>query len=213
MISSLRGEVLSVGLDHAVVEVGGVGLAVQAVPSTLGTLRTGERAHLHTTLVVREDSLTLYGFADEESRELFGLLQTVSGVGPRLALAALAVLEPDKLRTALAEGNLTVLTQVPGIGRKGAERLSIELRDKVAALAGADGPTEGAAGADGAAVADPGAGAAARADVVTDVVRALVGLGFPAKQAEQAVERVVADEPGDTSRVLRAALASLGRKS
>ncbi len=216
MISSLRGEVLAVGLDHAVVEVGGVGLSVQAVPSTLATLRTGERTHLHTTLVVREDSLTLYGFADEESRELFGLLQTVSGVGPRLALAALAVLEPDKLRTALAEGNLTVLTQVPGIGRKGAERLSIELRDKVAALAGAagsDGAADGAGRTDGVPAAGNGAGDPARADVVADVVQALVGLGFPAKQAEQAVERVVADEPGDTSRVLRAALASLGRKS
>lgn len=137
MISSVRGEVLSVGLDHVVVEVGGVGLAVQATPATLATLRRGEQTRLHTALVVREDSLTLFGFAEEDARELFGLLQTVSGIGPRLALATLAVLEPDKLRAALVEGNITVLTQVPGIGRKGAERLSLELRDKVTALGGA----------------------------------------------------------------------------
>ncbi|WP_406633636.1 Holliday junction branch migration protein RuvA [Amycolatopsis sp. WGS_07] len=197
MISSVRGEVLSVGLDHVVVEVGGVGLAVQATPATLATLRRGEQTRLHTALVVREDSLTLFGFADEDARELFGLLQTVSGIGPRLALATLAVLEPDKLRAALVEGNITVLTQVPGIGRKGAERLSLELRDKVTALGGtADAPV----------VAAPGA-------LRGEVVEALAGLGFPAKQAEQAVDRVLAEGDGHTtSSVLRAALAALGRK-
>jgi holliday junction DNA helicase RuvA len=197
MISSVRGEVLSVGLDHVVVEVGGVGLSVQATPATLAMLRRGEQARLHTALVVREDSLTLFGFADAEARDLFGLLQTVSGIGPRLALAALAVLDPDKLRAALAEGNITVLTQVPGIGRKGAERLTLELRDKVTA-AGAAGPE-----------AVPVAGTAVRAEVV----EALTGLGFPAKQAEQAVDKVLAGgEPADTSGVLRAALTTLGRK-
>lgn len=213
MISSVRGEVLAVGLDHAVVEVGGVGLAVHAAPATLATLRRGEQARLATSLVVREDSLTLYGFADTESRELFVLLQTVSGVGPRLALAMLAVLEPDALRTALAEGNLTVLMQVPGIGRKGAERLVVELRDKVGVLTPAvAGPAVGGGGA-----------------VRTQVAEALVGLGFAARQAEQAVEAVLADtkgladaegladtegsngEPADTSAVLRSALSRLGR--
>ncbi|GHE84525.1 Holliday junction ATP-dependent DNA helicase RuvA [Amycolatopsis deserti] len=197
MISSVRGEVLSVGLDHVVVEVGGVGLAVQATPSTLATLRRGEEVRLYTSLVVREDSLTLFGFADAEARELFGLLQTVSGIGPRLALAALAVLDPDKLRTALAEGNITVLTQVPGIGRKGAERLTLELRDKVTA-----------AGAGAETTAAPAAGA-----VRAEVVEALTGLGFPAKQAEQAVEKVLAAGQADTTpAVLRAALSTLGRK-
>ncbi|MFD4248636.1 Holliday junction branch migration protein RuvA [Amycolatopsis thermoflava] len=197
MISSVRGEVLSVGLDHVVVEVGGVGLAVQATPSTLATLRRGEEVRLYTSLVVREDSLTLFGFADAEARELFGLLQTVSGIGPRLALAALAVLDPDKLRTALAEGNITVLTQVPGIGRKGAERLTLELRDKVTAAGGSAETT-----------AAPAAGA-----VRAEVVEALTGLGFPAKQAEQAVEKVLAAGAADTTpAVLRAALSTLGRK-
>lgn len=197
MISSVRGEVLTVGLDHVVVEVGGVGLAVQATPATLATLRRGEQTRLHTALIVREDSLTLFGFAEQDARELFGLLQTVSGIGPRLALATLAVLEPDKLRAALVEGNITVLTQVPGIGRKGAERLSLELRDKVTALGGTgDVPV----------VAAPGA-------LRGEVVEALSGLGFPAKQAEQAVDRVLGEGEGHTtSSVLRAALAVLGRK-
>ena len=132
MISSVRGEVLAVGLDHAVVEVGGVGMAVQATPTTLAGLRRGQPARLETALVVREDSLTLFGFADAAERELFGLLQTVTGVGPRLALATLAVLDPASLSRALADGNLTTLMSVPGIGRKGAERLVVELRDKVA---------------------------------------------------------------------------------
>ncbi len=195
MIASVRGEVLSVGLDHAVVEVGGVGLAVQAVPATLATLRRGEQARLATTLVVREDSLTLYGFADADARELFTLLQTVSGVGPRLALAMLAVLEPDVLRTALAEGDLAVLTRVPGIGRKGAERLVVELRDRVTALA-----------------APAPATAAPVAALPTQVTDALVGLGFATRQAEQAVAAVLADgDAQDTAAVLREALRRLGR--
>ena len=104
---------------------------MQATPDTLATLRRGEQARLATSLVVREDSLTLFGFTDADERELFTLLQTVSGVGPRLALATLAVLDPDALRRALADGDATALTRVPGIGRKGAERLVLELRDKV----------------------------------------------------------------------------------
>lgn len=198
MIASVRGQVLSVELDHAVVEVGGVGLAVHAVPATLATLRRGEQARLATSLVVREDSLTLYGFADAAARELFLLVQTVSGVGPRLAMAMLAVLEPDTLRTALADGDLTVLTRVPGIGRKGAERLILELRDRVGVLTpGESGPA-------------PRGGGAVR----TQVTEALVGLGFAARQAEQAVEAVLADgdpEPTQTSEVLRSALTRLGR--
>jgi Holliday junction DNA helicase RuvA len=202
VISSVRGPVLSVELDHAVVEVGGsVGLAVYAVPATLASLRRGEQARLATSLVVREDSLTLYGFADAAARELFVLLQTVSGVGPRLALAMLAVLEPDTLRTALAEGDLTVLTRVPGIGRKGAERLVVELRDKVGVLApAASGPATRSGGA-----------------LRTQVTEALVGLGFAARQAEQAVDAVLAEadpesaHTSNTSEVLRSALTRLGR--
>lgn len=198
MIYSVRGKVLSVGLDHAVVEVGGVGLAVQATPSTLATLRRGEEASLATSLVVREDSLTLFGFPDAEARELFRLLQTVSGIGPRLALAALAVLEPAQLRNALADSNIAMLTQVPGIGRKGAERLIIELRDKVTALPSAAGSA---------------LGSGQPAGVRSSVIEALVGLGFPAKQAEQAVDGVLLENgASDTSAVLRKALTTLGSK-
>jgi Holliday junction DNA helicase RuvA len=198
MIASVRGQVISVELDHAVVEVGGVGLAVHAAPATLATLRRGEQARLATSLVVREDSLTLYGFADAAARELFVLLQTVSGVGPRLALAMLAVLDPETLRAALAGGELAVLIRVPGIGRKGAERLILELRDKVGALAAGAGESA------------PGGGGAIR----TQVTDALVGLGFAARQAEQAVDAVLAEAepaPAHSSDVLRSALTRLGR--
>ncbi|MEV6226464.1 Holliday junction branch migration protein RuvA [Saccharopolyspora shandongensis] len=199
MISTVRGPVLSIGLDHAVIEVGGVGMAVHATPVTLAALRRGEEARLWTSLIVREDSLTLYGFTDAEARDLFVLLQTASGVGPRLALATLAVLAPDQLCHALADGNLTVLTQVPGIGKKSAERLILELRDKVGVVAGA---------ATGPAVT------ADRGRVRSEVSEALVGLGFSAKQAEQSVEAVLAAGNGDldTSAVLRKALATLGPK-
>lgn len=198
MISSVRGEVLEIGLDHAVVEMGGVGLAVQATPATLARLRRGEQARLATALVVREDSLTLYGFAAAEERELFTLLTTVSGVGPRIAMATLAVLDPDTLRRALADGDVATLTRVPGIGRKGAERLVVELRDKVTApapvVAGLPtAPTVPSTGRD-------------------QVVEALVGLGFTAKPAEQAVDAVLAENGvSDTSALLRAALNRLGR--
>lgn len=201
MISSVRGPVLAIGLDHAVVEVGGVGLAVHATPATLATLRRGEQAQLATALIVREDSLTLYGFADTETSDLFGLLQTVTGVGPRLALATLAVLEPDALRQALADGDLKALTRVPGIGRKGAERLVVELRDKVTAAPVAAHQTNGAP-------------TSARVSGRDHVVEALVGLGFAAKQAEQTVDAVFAESNGngvDTSAALRAALNRLGK--
>ncbi len=198
MISSVRGEVLEIGLDHAVVEVGGVGLAVQATPATLAGLRRGERSRLATALVVREDSLTLFGFADDEERELFGLLQTVSGIGPRIALATLAVLSPDVLRRALVDGDITTITRVPGIGRKGAERLVLELRDKVVAPSAAP-----------AALPVPANGSDPRRD---QVVEALVGLGFTAKPAEQAVDAALAaGATPDASTLLRAALTRLGR--
>jgi holliday junction DNA helicase RuvA len=198
VISSVRGEVLEIGLDHAVVEVGGVGLAVQATPATLAGLRRGERSRLATALVVREDSLTLFGFAADDERELFGLLQTVSGIGPRIALATLAVLAPDVLRRALVDGDIATITQVPGIGRKGAERLVLELRDKVVAPAALSATLPAATN-----------GANPRRD---EVVEALVGLGFTARPAEQAVDGVLAgDAEADASTLLRAALTRLGR--
>jgi Holliday junction DNA helicase RuvA len=197
MIAALRGTVSAIALDHAVIDVGGVGFAVQATPATLGTLRGGTETTLATSLVVREDSLTLFGFTDGAQKDLFVLLQTVSGIGPRIALAMLAVLEPATLTSAIADGNIAVLTQVPGIGRKGAERLCVELRDKVGALDGGDS------------VVAPSASTGVRAAVV----EALTGLGFAAKQSESAVDSVLAESStADTSTVLRTALTTLGRK-
>ncbi len=199
MIASVRGEVLEIGLDHVVLEAAGVGYRLNATPATLAGLTSGETARLYTAMIVREDSMTLFGFADTEARDLFGLLQTVSGVGPRLAMAVLAVLEPEALRKALAESNVAALTRVPGIGKRGAERMVVELRDKVDLVPVQSGP--------------PGAGPTPVVTPVRDqVVDALTGLGFPIKQAEPAVDGVLAEQPDlDTSRALRAALAVLGR--
>ena len=197
MISSVRGEVLQIGLDHAVIEVGGVGLAVFATPNTLAGLRRGEPGRLATALVVREDSLTLFGFADDEQRDLFGLLQSVAGIGPRMALATLAVLDPDALSRALVDGDVKTLTRVPGIGPKVAQRMVLELKDKVAVPSAAPASLPFAASA-----ANP------RRD---QVVEALVGLGFTPRPAETAVDEVLATAAtADAAQLLRAALTRLG---
>ncbi len=198
MIASVRGTVISVSPDGAVIEVGGVGLAVHCAPGTLAGLRTGAPARLATSLVVREDSLTLYGFADDDEKHLFELLQTASGVGPRLAQAVLAVHAPDTVRKAIANSDTGTLTRVPGIGKKGAERLVLELRDRI-------GPV--AIGPDGAAGVTAGAW--------SDQVRqALVGLGWTATQADQAVAAVAETIDGDVPPVpalLKQAIRLLGR--
>ncbi|PJE09446.1 MAG: Holliday junction branch migration protein RuvA [Mycobacterium sp.] len=195
MIASVRGEVLEVALDHVVIEAAGVGYRVNATPSTLATLRSGTETRLITAMIVREDSMTLYGFCDAETRDLFQTLLSVSGVGPRLAMATLAVHDASALRQALADGDVTALTRVPGIGKRGAERMVLELRDKVGLVAGS-----GAAPAvNGHAVRGP-------------VVEALVGLGFAVKQAEEATDKVLAaDREASTSSALRAALSLLGK--
>lgn len=203
MIASVRGEVVDIALDHVVIESAGVGYRINATPVTLGTLARGSETRLVTAMIVREDSMTLYGFADGESKELFGLLQTVSGVGPRLAMATLAVLEPDALRTALAQGDVSALTRVPGIGKRGAERMVVELRDKVDAVSRADGSV-----ATGGPVTS---GGSVPGSVREQIVDALVGLGFTLKQAEPATDSVLAEEPdADTARALRSALSYLG---
>jgi Holliday junction DNA helicase RuvA len=195
MIASVTGEVEAVGLDHAVVRVGGVGMLVHATPTTLAGLTTGRQARLATSLVVREDSLTLFGFADDDEREVFETLQTVSGVGPRLALAMLAVHTPDGLRRAVGAEDLAALQRVPGIGKKGAQRIVLEVGEKL-------GPATG----DGAVDAVPAPAAEA-----PEVVEALVQLGWSEKVAQAAVENVTADgAPADVPGVLRAALQHLG---
>ena len=195
MIASVRGEVIDIALDHAVIEAAGVGYKVLTTPTTLSTLRRGAEARLITAMIVREDSMTLYGFADADSRDLFMTLLGVSGVGPKIALATLAVYDPQTLRQALADGDVTALTRVPGIGKRGAERLVLELRDKIGPMA-----PGGVALVGGHAIRNP-------------VVEALVGLGFAAKQAEEATDKVLAGDPDATTQsALRAALSMLGKK-
>jgi holliday junction DNA helicase RuvA len=209
MIAFVRGRITSVGLDAAVVDVGGVGIEVRAAPGTLADLRVGAAATLPTSLVVREDSLTLYGFADEDERTVFELLQTASGVGPRLAQAMLAVHRPDELRRAVATEDLAALTKVPGIGRKGAQRIVLELRDRLGApgvVASSNGSSQ--------------ASASAGAPLWRDQVRgALLGLGWSTREADAALDAVAPDaeeqqnagaDP-DVAGLLRAALRTLSR--
>jgi Holliday junction DNA helicase RuvA len=206
VIAHLRGTVADVAPDGAVIEVGGVGMRVQCTPGTLATLRPGEPAQVATSLVVREDSLTLFGFLTEDERNVFELLQTASGVGPRLALAMLAVHTPDALRRAVSAEDLRALTMVPGIGQKGAQRIVLELRDRLGP------PGDGAL---------PGAKSAPRAASWRDQVQSgLVNLGWPARDADLAIaaveeEGLIAVGPGgevNVATVLRAALRKLGRQ-
>jgi Holliday junction DNA helicase RuvA len=196
MIASVRGPVVDVALDHVVIDCAGVGYRVLVTPSTAGSVRRGTEATLLTTMIVREDSMTLYGFTEPDARALFTVLQTVTGVGPRLAMATLAVLEPDALRHALAGGDTKALMTVPGIGKRVAERLVVELRDKVDRPHSAGG-------------SDLAQGASSVRDQVTE---ALVGLGFAAPVAEKTVIAVLAEQPdADSATVLRSSLTSLGK--
>jgi holliday junction DNA helicase RuvA len=203
VIAFVRGEVAAVTLTSAVLEVGGVGLELLCTPHTLATLRTGQTATLPTSMVVREDSLTLFGFADEDEKQIFELVQTASGVGPKLAQAMLAVLTPDAVRRAVAGDDVRTLTAVPGIGQKGAQRIILELKDRIGI---------------------PVASSAGGVPTLTEpwreqVQQGLVGLGWSAKDADKAIESVtdgVGASTGstgevDVAAVLRAALSALSR--
>ena len=204
MIAFVRGRVAQAFSTAVVVDVGGIGLTLQCTPSTAASVQVGEQVQLPACLVVREDSLTLYGFADDDERAVFELLQTASGIGPRLAQAMLAVHSPDGLRRAVATENLVALTKVPGIGTKGAQRIVIELKDRL-------GPPRshpsGAADRPGTPVGE---------GWQSQVHAALLGLGWSGREADAAVDEVTplvgdgvdgADVPG----LLRAALRTLAR--
>ncbi|QCX27432.1 Holliday junction branch migration protein RuvA [Nocardioides jishulii] len=197
MISYVRGTVTGVNLTSAVVEVGGIGLQVLCSPGTLASLRHGQEAQLATSFVVREDSMTLFGFLDEDERACFEMVQTASGVGPKLAQAVMAVMTPDGLRRAIADDDVKALTRVPGIGQKGAQRIILELRDRIGAPVGASGSPA------------PSATDAGR----EQVLQGLVGLGWSVKEADKAVDAVLADgnDPTDVGGLLRAALQKLGK--
>jgi Holliday junction DNA helicase RuvA len=216
VIASVHGTVAAVGPDGAVIEVGGVGLAVSCAPATLARLRVGDAARLATSLVVREESLTLYGFPDDDERALFELLQTAAGVGPKVAQAVLAVHRPREVRRAIATADYTALTKVPGIGRKGAERIVLDLRDRIGSID--DG---------GSAAPSGGPGVAAVAPWRDQVAHALAGLGFSSSEAHAALDVVAgrlanggaagADAGGsspdapDIAALLRQAIQLLGR--
>lgn len=203
MIAFVTGTVTDLSLDSATLEVGGVGLELRCTPGTLAELRRGQRTTLPTSMVVREESLTLFGFLDDDEKSLFELLQTASGVGPRLAQAMLAVHTPDGLRQALANEDVKTLTTVPGIGQKGAQRIILELKDRVGTVSAA-GASQG-----------PAAGAAASTGWRSQVHSGLVGLGWSAKEAERAVDAVAPEaedtDGKDVAVLLRAALRTLSR--
>jgi len=200
VIAFVSGRVAAIGLTSAVLEVGGVGLELQCTPNTLAALSTGGEATLPTSMVVREDSLTLFGFADDDEKQMFELVQTASGVGPKLAQAMLAVMTPESIRRAVSSDDVKTLTAVPGIGQKGAQRIILELRDRIGS---------------------PGSYSTTSAVPVTStgwqsqVHGGLVGLGWSGKEADKAVAAVTPEadqmETPDVARLLRSALQTLSR--
>ena len=203
MIAFVAGRVAGLGPEGAVLDVGGVGLSIACTPGTLAGLRLGEPARLETSFIVREDALILYGFADEDERAVFELLLGITGIGPRLAQAVLAVHDPESLRRAVATEDLAALVRVPGVGRKGAQRLVLELKDKLGAPRGT-----------------PAAGGPARPAAngfQVQVHGALLNLGWSAREADEALEKIAAEgeangtgAPQDVATLLRAALKVLG---
>lgn len=197
MIASLRGVVTYVGTASAVIDVNGIGMAVQATPQTLMSLRTGAEALLHTALIVREDSMTLFGFSEPGEREVFETLLGVSGVGPRIALAVLAVHTPEAVRIAASTGDDKAFSKVPGIGPKGARRIVLELADKLVPLGTEEAPAAAPAWND-------------------QVLSAMTGLGWSEKDAAAAIEATVAEHPeaaaaGSVAEILRLTLRRLGQ--
>ena len=202
MISLINGIVRSISSDRAVVEVGGVGLAVSLTSQTTAQLNLGTPVQLFTSLVVREDSLTLFGFLDEESRSAFELVQTVSGIGPKVALAILGAHTPQSLAVAIAQEDIKAIEKVPGIGRKGAQRLILELKGKISDFGSVD-----------------------HKQIHQPVWReqltsALISLGFTAKDSDSAITAVVSQyadngidaQNVDISELLKATLQS-GRRA
>jgi Holliday junction DNA helicase RuvA len=202
MIACLRGTLLEKSPSACVVEAGGVGYWVQVSSHTAASLpAAGQAVFLRTRQIVREDAVQLFGFGDGEELELFDLMIGVSGVGPRLALAVLSGLRPPVLRRAIREEQVGLLTSVPGIGKKTAERLVVELRDRLEALpATGSGPPA------------PGGGVLPRSERWNDAVAALARLGYTAAQAQEAVRRAAgAGEDQTLEHLVRGALALLGK--
>ena len=201
MISLINGVVRSIALDKVIVEVGGVGLSLAITQKTSAQLNIGVPVQLFTTLVVREDALTLYGFLEDGDRVLFELVQTVGGIGPKVALSIVSALSPSQLAIAISQEDISAIEKVPGIGRKGAQRLILELKGKLTDF-----------------------GTTSKTDRHQPVWReqltsALVSLGFNAKDSDAAISQVVArlSEDGidaqnlELSDLLKRALSQGGR--
>ncbi len=200
MISFVRGPVAALSLAQTVIDVNGVGMLVHATPKTLGELRLGEEAVLTTAMIVREDSMTLYGFADGGEREVFETLLSVSGIGPRLALAILSVLEPEAIRLGVANADSKVFTKVPGVGPKVAGRIVLELKGKLKPTGAAPAPSQ----------------AAPAMEWKDQVVAAMTSLGWNERDALKAIDAAIGAEPelaegANVPAVLRATLRWLGQ--
>ncbi|MDO4631749.1 MAG: Holliday junction branch migration protein RuvA [Corynebacterium sp.] len=203
MIVSLRGTIIDITLHHAVVECGGVGYQVLATPATLGKFTRGEEAFVLITMIVREESQTLYGFLDTQSREMFSILQTVSGLGPKLALAAQSVYSTSELAHAITHSDAKALQKIPGVGKRMAERMVVDLKDKVKSYDVSIPDT----------TSTPTTAPTGTTDVAEQVLAALVGLGFSEKVAEPVLHTVLVDDPTlTTAAALRATLSALGQK-
>jgi len=201
LISFLRGTVAHVGLSSAVIDLNGAGMSVYATPQTLSKLHVGEEGKVFTSLIVREDSLTLFGFASDDEREVFDILLSVSGVGPRLALAVLAVHDPEAIRVAAHSGDGKAFTKVPGIGPKVAGRIVLELAGKLVP----HGTTDAAAPV-----------RSVEAVWKPQVVAAMTSLGWSEKDATSSIDKSLADSPelaerGNVAEILRATLRWLGQ--
>lgn len=187
MIASISGKVLETRIDGLVVSIGGVGMLVMCAPQTVAVARVGQDISLSTSLIVREDSLTLYGFESAESRELFDIIQNVSGFGAKLAFTIVSTLTPDELRSAIGNEDVVRLTKTPGVGAKGAQRLILELKDRIGYVSSA-GEID--------------------SSTVRQVQQALVGLGYSAKDASRATQNL--EQGSDVATLLKNALQILG---
>lgn len=198
MIAHLSGSILDVRLNQLVIDVGGIGYQVTVAPELAAESRVGQLISLHTSLVVREDSWTLFGFSNADAKNLFEQLQSVTGIGPKVASALLAVYQPEELRSAIAAQDNAALERVPGIGKKVASRIILELKDKFGggyrSKSSLSGPWR------------------------TQVIGALTGLGYSAKEAESALDEVLSNfgrtpTEADLPEMLKLALAQSRRKS
>jgi Holliday junction DNA helicase RuvA len=199
MIAQLTGTVAAVGESYAVVDVRGVGYAVHAGAHTLANLKVGAETVLAISTIVREDSITLHGFNTAEERDLFELLQSAQRIGPRIARDAIEVLSPDALRYAIATGDTATLSRIPGVGKKGAERIVLDLADKV-------GPVD-LGGVPKQAGNRPGGWR-------TQVSQGLQALGWSAKEADTAIAKLDAEgaDGTDVPTLLKQAIRLLGKR-